>query len=419
MEYLTTSQGFFKNIDKKELLEKYGSPLYVYNEDILLSRARELKNLVNYSKFRVNYSAKANTSLGILQILEKEGFHVDAMSSGEIFVEMKAGFTADRIFYISNNATKSEFIYALEKGITISLDSLSQMQTIGEIYRDNIVPKFKGEIAIRVNMGIGAGHHDKVITGGKKTKFGINVEYINEIKEICDEYDLKIIGINQHIGSLFLDGESYINGAKKLIDFAKEFKDIQFVDLGGGFGIPYKRKHGEKALDLEELGKIITSFINDFVEELGREIIFKIEPGRYLVAESGVILGQVTSTKYNFNTKYIGCDIGFNVLQRPVVYDSYHEIEIFSDSSELEEVTVVGNICETGDILGVNRLLPSPNVGDIVCVLDAGAYGYTMSSNYNNRLRPAEVMIRSNGDVVLLREAEVLEDLLLHQKLIY
>ncbi len=416
--YLSDQIDFFKGIDKEELLQKYGSPLYVYNEDILLKRAREMKNLVKYKNFKVNYSAKANTTIGILQILRNVGLHVDAMSPGEIFIEMKAGYTAEEIFYISNNATIEELRYALERGIVTSLDSLSQLETIGKIYQEGSIKNFNGEVAIRVNTGVGAGHHAKVVTGGKKTKFGINTEYIPDVKDICKQYGLTIIGVNQHIGSLFMEPKNYIQGVKNIIHLVKEFEHIKFVDLGGGFGIPYKRALGEQPLDINALGDALTSYIEDFVKEYGKDIQFKIEPGRYVVADCSMLLGQVTSVKENSGTKYVGCDIGFNVLQRPMVYDSYHEIEIHSASKEVEEVTVVGNICESGDILGTNRVLPKANVGDVVCINDAGAYGFTMASNYNNRLCPAEVLIRSNGEVVLLREREELDCLLRNQKFI-
>ncbi len=418
MEYYSDKIDFFKGHDKKTLIEKYGTPLYVYNEDILLKRAREMKNLVDYKNFKVNYSAKANTTIGILQILRNEGLNVDAMSPGEIYIEMKAGFTPEEIFYISNNATVKELSYALERGIITSLDSLSQLETVGKLYKDKKVENFNGEVAIRINTGVGAGHHEKVVTGGKKTKFGINTEYLGDVKEICEKYGLTIVGINQHIGSLFMEPESYIEGAKNLINLAKEFKNLRFVDLGGGFGIPYNRMQGEKCLDVKALGEALTVYIDDFVKELGKEIIFKVEPGRYVVAESAMLLGEVTSVKENSGTKYVGCDIGFNVLQRPLVYDSYHEIEIHGIGGDLEEVTVVGNICESGDILGKGRILPKASVGDVVCVNDAGAYGFTMASNYNNRLCPAEVLIRTNGEVVVLREREELDCLLRNQNFI-
>lgn len=418
MEYFSNKSNFFKGLDKKELIKKYGSPVYVYNEDVLLERVREMKGLIKYKNFKVNYSAKANTTLGFLQILKNEGVNVDAMSPGEIFIEKKAGFESKDIFFIANSATTYELKYAIEQGIITSFDSLSQLETIGKLYKNNEVNNFNGEVAIRLNTGVGAGHHDKVITGGDKTKFGINVEYLDEVREICEKYELTIIGINQHIGSLFMKSDDYIEGVKRLIHYAKEFENLKFIDFGGGFGIPYKRMSGESRLDIEDLSKKLTKLVLEFIEDLGKEIIVKIEPGRYISAECSMLLGEVTSVKTNHETTFVGCDIGFNVLQRPLVYDSYHEIEIHSNNKELEEVTVVGNICESGDILGHNRLLPKANVGDIICINDVGAYGFTMVSNYNNRLAPAEILIRSNGEVVVLRDKEELECLLRNQNYI-
>lgn len=419
MKKITSENNFFKGNDTKELLKKFGSPLYVYNEDILLERAREMKNLCDYDKFKVYYSAKANTSIGLLQILKREGIFVDATSMGEIFVEMEAGFSANEIIFVSNNITKDEMIFALEKNVRISVDSLSQLKQIGEIFKDKIVPSFNGGVAVRFNSGVGAGHSEKVVTGGKKTKFGINSEYIEDVKKVALEYGLTIIGIHQHIGSLFMDGTSYVEGVTNLINIAKEFPKLEFVDMGGGFGIPYKRAHGEERLDIQNLGKELTKYIKDFVNELGRDVEFVIEPGRYIACECGVTLGTVTSVKQNDVRKFIGCDIGFNVMQRPVMYDSYHEIEIHGENQETEPASVCGNICESGDTLCTDRMLPKAKVGDTICVLDTGAYGFTMSSSYNNRLRPAEVLIRSNGEVVLLRERETFESLVANQKKLY
>lgn len=418
MEYFSDNINFFKGLDKKELLKKYGSPLYVYNEDVLLERVREMKNLINYKNFKVNYSAKANTTLGILQLLKKEGVNVDAMSPGEIFVELKAGFEPKDIFFISNNATAEEIIYALDRGIVTSFDSLSQLETLGILYKDNKLKNFNGEVAIRLNTGVGAGHHDKVVTGGDKTKFGINTEYLSDVKNICNKYGITIIGINQHIGSLFMEGEDYLEGVKRLIYFAKEFDSLKFIDFGGGFGIPYNRMQGERRLNIQDLSEKLTTIVLDFILDLGKEIVVKVEPGRYISAECSMLLGEVTSIKTNTDTTFVGCDIGFNVLQRPVVYDSYHEIEIHNKETELCNVSIVGNICESGDILGENRLLPKANVGDVICINDVGAYGSTMASNYNNRLKPAEILIRSNGEVVVLRERENLESLLNNQNLL-
>lgn len=405
---VTDELDFFQGVDAFELTKKYGTPLYIYNEKILRTRCRELKNLVEYDEFSVNYSAKANSSLAILQIVKEEGLNVDAMSPGEIFFEEKAGFKPEQIFYISNNVSEEEMQFAIDRGIMISIDSISQLEQYGRINPNS-------KVCVRFNPGVGAGHSEKVITGGKKTKFGVSKEFIPQVKEILAKYNLTLEGINQHIGSLFMDGQPYVDSLHSVEEIVKQFETINFVDLGGGFGIPYKKEEDQSRLDLKGLSIKLNQFMEDLSKSLGRKIHFKIEPGRYIAAEMSVLLGTVHSKKENDINKFVGCDIGFNVLQRPVMYDSYHGIEVYTKrinpSMEKEVVSVVGNICESGDILAKDRELPVIEEGDILGVLDAGAYGYCMASTYNNRLRPAEVLIREDGSTVLIRKRDTLEDL--------
>ena len=263
------------------------------------------------------------------------------------------------------------------------------------------------ELLFAFNPGVGAGHHEKVVTAGKKTKFGVNREYIGEVKGILKTYDLKLIGINQHIGSLFMEGQIYFEGVKALLNIAEHFESLEFID-SAGFGIPYHKQEGEVRLELVEFGEKISQLLLDWKKNLigsnfqNRTVVY--------MAECGVLLGTVHAVKYNGDTKYIGSDLGFNVLSRPVIYDSYHEIEVYKANEaqkvEREKVTVVGNICESGDIIAKDRLLPKIAEGDILGVMDAGAYGYSMCSNYNNRLRPAEVLIKMDGSVNLIRRRD-------------
>jgi diaminopimelate decarboxylase len=226
------------------------------------------------------------------------------------------------------------------------------------------------------------------------------------------------VGLNQHIGSLFMTPDVYLQAASFLLEFAENFPSIEFVDFGGGFGIPYRKESGEKPLDLKKLGKGLRKLVADWVSRTGNHITVKVEPGRFIVAECGVLLGKVHSIKMNGGKKYIGTDIGFNVLARPILYDSHHDIEIYrtaaGDTASRETVTVVGNICETGDIIAKDRRLSRMVEGDIVGVLDAGAYGMVMSSNYNCRLRPAEILIDTNGKDIMIRKRDELTDLLRH-----
>ena len=400
--------NFYGNTNPVDLVKKYGSPLYVYNENILRTRCKELKGLSTYKNFAVNYSPKANGNLELLKIVRSEGLLVDAMSPGEIYVNLMAGYDPQQIFYISNNVSEDELMYAIHAGVKISVDSVSQLEMYGKINPG-------GKIAFRLNPGVGAGHHKKVVTGGKKTKFGIEIKFIPEVKRILKEYNLKLIGINQHIGSLFMNSKAYTDSVESILSVAKEFNDLDFIDLGGGFGIPYKKQENEKRLELKTLGETLDKIIHNWLKEYGKEIIFKIEPGRYIVAESSILLGSVNTIKQNYDLKYIGTDVGFNVLIRPAMYDSHHDIEIYRQSdvkSEKEEsVRIVGNICETGDIIAKDRILPEIFEGDVIGVMDSGAYAYSMASNYNNRLRPAEVLIDKDGNDRLIRRRDTLEDL--------
>ena len=396
---------FFESADPVELVKEFGSPLYVYNERVFRSRIREIRSMVSYPHFGVHLSVKANNNLTLLKIAKEEGITVDAMSPGEIYVEEKAGFQPEDIFFITNNVSKEEMSYAVEKGILVSVDSLSQLETFGKAFPGH-------KVAIRINTGVGAGHSDKVVTGGHHTKFAICAEDLPKAREIACRYGLTITGINQHIGSFFLNKEPYLDGVKALLPLAMDFPDLTLIDFGGGFGMPYDPEH-QSRLDLQGLGKDLSQLMEDFAKAYGREILFKVEPGRYLTAECGVLLGTVHALKENSGVQYVGTDLGFNVLIRPLLYEAYHHIETYPkrEGAPVRPYTVVGNICESGDILAKDRLLPAMSEGDVIAVLDAGAYGFVMASNYNNRLRPAEVLLKEDGSVQLIRRRDTFEDL--------
>ncbi len=402
---------FFKGNDPEKIAEEFGTPLYVYNEDIIRDRMRRVANVITKYPYRANYSCKTNTNLEILKIALSVGVNADAMSEGEMRMLLKAGFPPERIFYVCNNVSADEMRFAIDNGIPISLDSLDQLRLFGEINRG-------GRCAVRINPGVGAGHHEKVVTAGKKTKFGIAEEDIDKIFDIAAEHDLKIVGINQHVGSQFLDATPFLAAVDNLLRIALKFEDLEFIDFGGGYGIPYHKLDDEKEFDMEHFSKEFTEKLDRFIPQYGSAPLFKSEPGRYCVAEGGVILGRVHSIKQNSGIKYIGTDVGMNVLVRPSMYDSWHDIEVISnghvvyrDTGELEKVTVCGNICESGDVLCKDREMPKIMDNDLICVLDAGAYGYSMCSSYNTRLRPAEVMICSDGSVKLIRRRETFEDM--------
>lgn len=405
----TQDQRFFGGHDVFDLIQTYGSPLYVYNEMLLRKRCRDLKNLVLSTSFVPHYSVKANTNIHLLKIIREEGFHADVMSPGELFLAKQSGFQSDELFFIPNNASIEDMQYAIDEGVLTSVDSLSQLEQYGILNPG-------GKVAIRLNTGIGVGHHEKVITAGKKTKFGINPQDLGAVKTLLDRYQLQLVGINQHIGSLFMDATHFVESIHAILALASQFENLEFVDLGGGFGIPYHKQEGQAPLDLQELSDLLNPLLEDFAATYPTPLTFQIEPGRYIACECGVLLGQVTALKENGGVHYLGTDIGFNVLQRPLLYDAHHDLEIYRRTSSAPTppslYTVVGNICESGDILRKDCMLPSVEIGDLLGVMDVGAYGFCMSSSYNQRLRCAEVLITQDDTVQLIRKRETFEDLL-------
>lgn len=404
-----SSSSVFDKTCAFKLAEKFGTPLFVYHENSLREKCRAMRTLLAYPHFSVNYSAKANSNPALLKIIREEGLNVDAMSPGEIYLEKAAGFTSAQIFYISNNATESELISALDQDILISVDSLDQLELIGKL-------RPGCRVAMRINTGIGAGHHAKVITCGTNSKFGINPDDLTAAKTIIARCNLQLVGLNHHIGSLFLDAEPYLNAASRLLDLATQFPKLLFVDFGGGFGIPANRSEPESGLDLQHLGQQLNTLLNDWVNANRIEILAIIEPGRFIVAQCGVLLGKVTSLKKGDDQVFVGTDLGFNNFPRTVLYDSYHNIDVYShqieSSSKLVRAALTGNICESGDLLTPPIEMQLPAIGDLIALQDAGAYGYAMSSNYNGRLRPAEVLICSDGSIKLIRQRDSLETLL-------
>jgi diaminopimelate decarboxylase len=407
------SVNFYAGRDPYELIRAYGSPLFVYNEEMLRRRCRELRALISLPQARVCYSAKANANPHLLRLIREEGLLADAMSPGELAINRLAGFSRDEIFYVCNNVSGEELAQAAAACRAVSVDSLSQLEEFGRVAPGS-------EVMARLNPGIGAGHHQKVITAGRETKFGINPEYIPQMRDLCSRYGLELVGLNQHVGSLFMEADAFIQAASWLLEVAEGFPGLKYIDFGGGFGIPYRKYAGEKRLDLGDLGRKCTELLRSWAEKNSYSGLFIIEPGRYASAEAGQILGTVTAVKNNGPTRYACTDVGFNILPRPMLYGAFHEVEIYRRSSgpALEEdltlvpQTIVGNICESGDILHKNYSLPPIRKGDLLAFLDTGAYCYSMASTYNQRVRPAEILIRPDGETRLIRRRETLEDLL-------
>ena len=414
MNSFLQASDFFKGNDPERIAAEYGTPLYVYSEDVIRQHMEAVGKVITKYDYTANYSVKANTNLEILKIALSEGINCDAMSMGELMVLKKAGFPSGRIFFVPNNVPDEEFEYAIDNDIVVSLDSLSQLEKYGQL----VDRKGKGyECAVRINPGVGAGHNEKVVTGGKKTKFGIAEADIPKIHDVIAKYGLKLIGINQHIGSQFLDPQPYLDAVENLLRIARDFEGLKFIDFGGGYGIPYHKLDDEAPYPMEDFKTRLQPILDAFVADYGYAPMFKSEPGRFCVAEGGIILGRVNAIKENSGRTYAGTDVGMNTLIRPAMYDSYHDIEVLRDGKPVArenmiEQNISGQICESGDLIVKDRMLPEIKEGDLVAVLDAGAYGYAMASTYNTRPRPAEILICTDGSIKLIRRRETYEDLM-------
>ncbi len=388
-----------------QIAERYSTPVYVYDKAVIVKKYRRLNAAIGFSPKKIYYASKANSNIAILKLFRDLGCSVDVVSPGELFLALKAGFKPSQILFTGNNLTVSEMEYAVANNVLMTVDSLSQMETYGKINPGS-------NVCVRINPNLGAGHHKHVITGGLQSKFGIYYTEINEIKRKAEKFDLKIIGVHMHIGSGILEYALLLKGISSLLEVAAHFAEVQFIDIGGGLGIPYRSK--ESPLNLEEFGRELTSLVRKWVK-VNKEITLVLEPGRFLVAESGVLLTRVTAVKRNPKYTFVGVDTGFNHLMRPAVYDAYHEIQLINnDSRKMEIVTVCGNICESGDVFAKKRDLPQLREGDLLGIENVGAYGFSMASQYNARVLPAEVLV-DNKNIILIRKRGTFKDLLLNQ----
>jgi diaminopimelate decarboxylase len=391
----------------EDLAKKYGSPLYVYEEEIIRQRYQQLVKNIPYSKLRIHYACKANTNLSIMRILREEGAYIDAVSPGEVFLAIKSGFLPEQILFTGNNATDEDMRYCIEKNVMVNLGSLSQLEKYGKLNPNS-------KISVRINPDVGAGYHDHCITGGPDSKFGIYFDKVEEIKKLAEKYNLTIAGIHEHIGSGILETGKFLEAMEVLLKVARSFDNLEFVDFGGGLGVPYRPE--ERPLDIEEFGSKVSELFENFCRDYGNELTLAIEPGRYLVAESGYLLTVVNNIKETPKHRFVGTDTGFNQLIRPAMYGSYHHIINASNvEDEKESVVVAGNICESGDVFtqdegGVaDRKISKVREGDVLAICNAGAYGFSMSSNYNSRPKPAEILVKK-GKPNIIRKRETFED---------
>ncbi len=384
------------NILAEQLVQEFGSPLYVYDASIIKQRFTDLTSSILYPKTIFHYACKANSNLEIIRLLKAQGAHIETVSPREVEIAFHVGYKPEEIVFTCSNLSYDELAWLIGNDVLVNLDSLTQLRRWGEI-------KSGSSVSLRINQGIGAGHHEHTITGGIQSKFGIDREQVQEAQKIAKQYDLQIRGLHQHIGSGILDERIFLLAMEKLLETAMQFPDLEYLDFGGGFGVRYHKD--EQALEIASLGKKITKLLNAFMKSYGKELVVRFEPGRFFVAESGVLLTTVVEVKRNPHKTFVGINAGMNQLMRQAMYGAYQEIvHAGSVKGEEEQVSVVGNICESADFFAREQLLPTFSEGDVLAILDSGAYGYSMSSNYNARSQPAEILVDGDSARLIRKE---------------
>ena len=392
-------------LDPLLLTEKYGCPLYIYETAIMKNQYDRLTKAFALPNLKINYACKALNNLAVLKFFKSLGAGLDTVSIQEVRLGLMAGFSPNEIIYTPNCVSIEEITNAVELGVRINIDNLSILEQFGSLF-----PQYP--VCVRINPHIMAGGNSKISVGHIDSKFGISFHQTPLIHRIVKANSMKIEGIHMHTGSDILDIEVFLQGAEILFQVAEEFKDLEYIDFGSGFKVPYKED--DIQTDIEELGEKITARFTQFCSNYGKNLTLMFEPGKFLVSQAGTFLVKVNVVKQTTSTVFAGVDSGLNHLIRPMLYDSYHKIVNISKTEGRSRIyTIVGYICET-DTFGVNRKLTEINEGDILAFYNAGAYCYTMSSNYNSRFRPAEVLIHEGQDY-LIRRRETMEDLISNQ----
>ena len=392
--------------DLVKLAEEFGSPLYVYDAEKIKSQYNRLSNAFSkVPRLRINYAVKALTNIAVLQLLKTIGSNLDTVSIQEVKLGLYAGFNPDQIIYTPNGVSFEEIEEAANLGVQINIDNLSVLEHFGTKH-----PKIP--VCIRINPHVMAGGNSNISVGHIDSKFGISIHQMPHILRIVENTKMHINGIHMHTGSDILDIEVFLYAAEILFEAANNFKELDFLDFGSGFKVPYNK--GDIETNIEELGKKLTKRFLAFETSYGRELTLAFEPGKFLVSEAGYFLAKVNVVKQTTSTVFAGIDSGFNHLIRPMLYGSQHYIENISNPKGKERFyTVVGYICET-DTFANNRRIAEIKEGDLLCFRNAGAYCFSMSSNYNSRYKPAEVLWK-DGKGILIRTRETFEDLLKNQ----
>ena len=389
-----------------QIAEKFGSPIYVYDSNKIISQYNRLKNAFSsVSSLKLNYAAKALSNISVLKLFNSLGSGLDTVSVQEVQLGLKAGFKPESIIFTPNGVSLQEIETVAELGVQINIDNLSILEQFGTKH-----PKVP--VCIRINPHVMAGGNTNISVGHIDSKFGISIHQIPLLLRIVENTGMNINGIHMHTGSDILDIDVFLYASEILFKTAQNFKDLEFIDFGSGFKVPYKE--GDIETNIEELGKKLSKRLNEFCTSYGKELTLAFEPGKFLVSEAGVFLAKVNVVKQTTSIVFAQIDSGFNHLIRPMLYGSQHEIINISNPDGRERFySVVGYICET-DTFANNRRISEINEGDILCFKNAGAYCFTMASNYNSRYRPAEVLIH-DGEAHLIRKRETFEDIINNQ----
>ena len=395
-----------KNRDLLNVVNTYGSPVYVYDAETITTQYNRLTNAFKHvKKLRLNYAVKALSNISILQHLKGLGSGLDTVSIQEVQLGLLAGFTPDRIIFTPNGVSLAEIEEVAQMGVQINIDNLSILEQFGTKHPQ--IP-----VCIRVNPHVMAGGNTNISVGHIDSKFGISIHQLPHVLRIVENTGMNINGIHMHTGSDILDIDVFVYATEILFDAAQKFSNLTFIDFGSGFKVPYKP--GDIETNIEELGEKLGKRFNAFAKAYGKPLTLTFEPGKFLVSEAGKFLVQVNVVKQTTSTVFAQVDSGFNHLIRPMLYGSQHEIRNISNPKGRERFySVVGYICET-DTFANNRRISEIYEGDILAFDNAGAYCFTMASNYNSRYRPAEVLIK-NGEAHLIRKRETFEDLISNQ----
>lgn len=387
----------------QSIANTFGTPTYVYDANVTIQQYKKLHRAFDPLDVKLHYALKALNNVNILRLLKQEGAGLDAVSIGEIHLGLRAGFEPSKIMYTPNCVSFEEIQEAVELGVHINLDNLSVLEKFGSTYGGDV------PVCIRINPHIMAGGNANISVGHIDSKFGISIHQLRHVCRIVEHYDMTVIGLHMHTGSDIIDPDVFLRGAELLYDASELFPNLQFLDFGSGFKVSYKES--DLVTKIEIIGKRIAASFQEFCARTNRDLELWFEPGKFIVSEAGKLIVQTNVVKQTTSTVFVGVDSGQNHLLRPMFYNAYHEIENISNpEGEKKLYSVVGYICES-DTLGHDRLLNEVREGDILAISNAGAYGFSMSNQYNTRMRPAEVLLY-NGEPRLIRRRETLEDLI-------